>query len=97
MIGAYSPQLEAEGRFMSYGTRFADLSDSELLEMYNRLALKHRENKPPKSYSFIPDEWHQARAAIDLLRERNGEEYVENLTGVKQPKTLVGKLIRFFI
>jgi len=92
-----SPELEAAAKRNSYRDRLAELADEELIRIY-RTAEERFGDKRFNAYLLgcQPEEFYKGAAAVDVLRDRHGDEFVEELTGVPQPKTLVGKILRYF-
>jgi hypothetical protein len=92
-----SPELEAAAKRNSYRDRLAELADEELIKIY-RTAEERFGDKRFNAYLLgcQPEEFYKGAAAVDVLRDRHGDEFVEELTGVPQPKTLVGKILRYF-
>lgn len=94
MMYPCSPEFEASIKRNRYKAKLSNLSDEKLINIYESIEKKYKERKIYLGLG-APKEWCKAGAAIDILRERHGENIVEKLTGIKQPKTLVGKILKF--
>jgi len=92
-----SPELEAASKRNTYRNRLVELTDGELIKIY-RTAEEKFGDKKFNAYLLgcQPEEFYKGAAAVDVLRERHGDEFVEELTGVPQPKTLVEKILFIF-
>jgi len=91
-----SPELEAAAKRSSYRDKLAEASDEELIRIY-RTAEEKFSNKRLKWHllNCYPEEFYQGAAAVDVLRERYGNQFIERLTGVHQPKTLIQKIFHY--
>ncbi len=90
-----SPELEAAVKRAQYRDRLANLADEELISIYRESEKKYGDKKI--HYILLgsqPEYFYRSAAAVDVLRERHGDKIVDELTGITQPKTLVGKRLR---
>lgn len=98
MIGTYSPQLECIAKRNSCARKLRNSSKEELTKLLKDYIKKHgKEEIDFVSLCVKPnnDNVFMAAGAADVLRERHGQNYVSNITGVGPAKTLKEKIIYF--
>lgn len=94
----YSPELELVGRRIGAANRLRDQPSQQLEQMAKSYIAEHgHENVSEVSLFFNEDDpIFKTLGALDVLRERHGEDYVARITGLRLPKTLYEKVIYFF-
>ena len=92
-----SPELDAECKRARYRNKLEIFSDDEIVNIFRLSEKKFVDRKIyPLLLSIMPEDFYKVAAEIDILRDRHGDSYVENLTCVPQPKTLLEKIYKFF-
>lgn len=93
-----SQELEAACKRAGWRGKLTQRDDEELVWIYRVTEEKYRDRKFNSiAIAALPEEVYRAGAAVDVLRERHGDDFVAELTGVPQPKTLAQKVKYFFL
>ena len=88
----------AEGKVQGFISKFSSLSDSMLIKIINEGEKKFGNKKFPLIFiADLPHEFYQAKAVVSILRDRYGNEYIEKLTSIPQPKNFLQQVKYFFI
>ena len=96
MIGIFeSPFLTAIGNRNCYRRKIENLTDNQLLRIFGSAKEKLGDvvltnfniDRQPKLF-------YAGSAAVDVLRERHGGDYIAEVTGVPQRKPLVERLYK---
>ncbi len=96
-IRGFDPRYKIETRRTIAREVVSQSSDEELIQMFREWEQEYRGKLPKDRINHIlyvsnaPESFYKGIAAVDVLRQRYGKDYVEELTGVPQ-KTLVEKV-----
>ena len=83
----YSVHDENIIRRQAIAEQFVELVDSELIEIIQRSKNKYGDGAS-KYWLLYPLDFIRGGAAVDVLRERYGQDYVYGLMGLRKPRTV---------
>ena len=98
MIGASSLEMDIISKRRQCQRELSEMPSKELEELARDLLQKNggRVNNFRLAFAGTYDDVFLASGACDVLRERHGEEYIERLTGLRKPKTVLER-VRYWI
>ncbi|MBI2043247.1 hypothetical protein HYT25_02565 [Candidatus Pacearchaeota archaeon] len=88
-------RLELSAKIASAGELLKDRTDGELIEEFKKWKEKYGREKCSRDIIFSlrqDNDFYAGIASVDILRERHGKKYTENLTGF--PETGFRGLLR---
>lgn len=92
-IAPLYPSLDAQIRVNQYIRQYENLPDEKLKTIISECLKKYDGVEIPRMFiADLPQEWYQAKAAANILREKHGDDILEEL-GIPKPKGFFGTLI----